>query len=869
MAIVANNVREILDSRDPKKLVELIFDQSVEDEQRPSAVTQALRELAELDYKDLAKLAVQASVELPEKVCRQVRHYFLGKWIKSDGFDQRPTVLRLLAERLDRADVDQRVQIIRAVQFIGYRDDGLVDKLEKFAGIQGQGGENDDVEAWALTALARVGYPHPQRITDRLQSRLDANGEFNEADCWTAFYHASPQMLHALFDAISWDKPALIAIANLVERQPGLAPEAWLRFNEGDTATHWLNQGRMAEAIGLPEVGSALAKQAIEALRDHETRNTMVSMNRLIGAYSERVIKGAKDSIAGLHSEELAWIKKPATLLDPLNIRVMTSEGYDKDAAWKIILHLGLPESRSWLKEALGDTPSRSDLTYADYAGYLQQGDVVPALAKAISGEDVDFGYGLHVMEALGVLGTEEALHALLGNKVWFDGDDAGGIPEKYVDALVSASITLGSDDPIWNALLDDQREFKVRLACAYALQRLAYIPNAPKPRIKEIRDLLRAEKDGQPGWEQLLILLSKADSSVETHGLLNWAALQFSGNRSVTEALARAGILNSYEDRLTELGLCQVDGKWRAEDDLGSYENLILLILYKKDLTFEQAMIDVLEVASYSTAANILYNLDRGESVSSELAEALFDRLIEGKGGFFSGSGTVHAIGNVAPNLLLRPTLLKAVEGWQSGSIADYLGQLKDSQIDIEDKEALVRLGAQYLENEDVSVRREAARLLRKVSVKRLEEEVSRMMTSAERLDQWIFAIQAGSYLDMIPDQWREIRDTHREPEVRALMRTTIDEVKRSALARSYTSRVLAEPDVLSAWAYGNALLQIGDEESVEALLDDLPPEVHRRAYLINLSKQIEKASEERRKKLDSSVVLPPLIGRETLASF
>src|ERR1051325_11179109 len=99
----------------------------------------------------------------------------------------------------------------------------------------------------------------------------------------------------------------------------------------------------------------------------------------------------------------------------------------------------------------------------------------------------------------------------------------------------------------------------------------------------------------------------------------------------------------------------------------------------------------------------------------------------------------------------------------------------------------------------------------------------------------------------------------SHREPLVREIARDLSKERKQGTLAREYLPIVLDSKDLLETWCYGQALLELGNEETVAAIYAGLPAEVYRRSYLIWLAKKLEKSLEGKRKDQSEKRALPP----------
>jgi hypothetical protein len=71
-----------------------------------------------------------------------------------------------------------------------------------------------------------------------------------------------------------------------------------------------------------------------------------------------------------------------------------------------------------------------------------------------------------------------------------------------------------------------------------------------------------------------------------------------------------------------------------------------------------------------------------------------------------------------------------------------------------------------------------------------------------------------------------------------------------------------------LDTWGYGQALLEVGKEETIDHLYAGLPSEVYRRSYLIWLARELKKRLEKTRSDQSSKYYLPPPPASEKITS-
>jgi hypothetical protein len=126
---------------------------------------------------------------------------------------------------------------------------------------------------------------------------------------------------------------------------------------------------------------------------------------------------------------------------------------------------------------------------------------------------------------------------------------------------------------------------------------------------------------------------------------------------------------------------------------------------------------------------------------------------------------------------------------------------------------------------------------------------------------------IEAAFWLDGEWNSYLERGRSHREPLVRDLARRLSQERKHWELARKYLAIVMESREYLHTWCYGQALLELGNEETIRDIRAALPAEVYRRAYLIWLAKELEKRLEKRRESsLKSRICRRPSVTNKRL---
>lgn len=867
MAITDEKILKILNGRDISALLGLINHPPVSEDEQPRVVLSALFQLEALSYEDLPDLAVRVSVEAPEKIAHDSRHFFLSDWLKREGYHSRPRVIENIIARLRTANGSQLIGAILTAWVIGYRDDQLQTELVRIAGLQGEPHKDDEAQGYALAVLSDMAYPHSEQIAQALKTRLNRIGRLTKPDCWTARYAASPEMISALCDAAVSDpfgSVAVSALIRLASRYPDKTLDVWKAIESLSDDIRFMYMRSVAEQFDLTEVAHHILSEAITAFQHCEERNVLPPMNLLLEANLPSHIAVFQESDRSLNSEQRNYLKGPA--IEPTAHRghFPTTETLRKESAWKVILRLSLHEAREWLPQAMSQEDHFTLVELGEIAGFLQVTEAVKRLAEVVADESVHLGVRLGCLSSLGLFGTPEALNAILNSQVRIQEGKERWAPMKLVDALASACMAAKSCKVIWNVLLDVQADKQLREVCSYTIQDLSTLIGAPLPSAEEIIHLLKTKGPELPGYEQLLLTLSRYANDKPVLEYLREVARSEDNSSELTQVLALTGLLNEFPSRIEKLGFKRVNKKWVATEKIGDTAALALLSLYRLDPSFEPAMEMVLSEGSFYSTVQILANLKKSDHLSANILEALWAYTLHRNGPNSSDRNSLEAIALTWPDKLLEEATIARVSQWGSSARRVYLAALRTILIEGGDGGIIAKTACQFLIDGESDVRRDAARLARDGNPAMLHGAVNELAARAEALDQAIFMLDAAFWLEADWEAHLERGLAHLEPLVRNRARELRQEYRQTQLARNYLPIVLGSHDYLETWCYGQALLELGNEETVEGLYAGLPTEVCRRSYLIWLAKEIEKHIEKRRKDQSGKVELPPLMSSE-----
>lgn len=851
-------IESILDEGDTDALLKLVDDPAIEETEKADVITRILRALEEQFYEGLPELAVKVCVETPKKVAWVARHSFLSYWLKGQGYYDRPTVIKSVVNRL-KSETNERLEAaIRTAWVIGYRDDQIVDELENIAGLHKQTRPDTNAEGWALAVLASMAYPRLDFISSKLKSRLNVNGLLTESDCWTAKHAATPEMISGLVEAAPSQLLAVSALLDLPTRYPDSAKAVFDAFKSLEEKDRFLYVNNLTSNIDLPDVGVYVLDQVLGAFEQPGKRNVLPPVNQLLNANKPNQLSSFTSARETLAQDERECLSRPAIRPTGNVTDFQTSESVTKEAAWSVILRLGLKEAREWLPAALEGEENFTLLKLAEFASFIGVEKAVSPLSRIALDEKADYRIGLGCLKSLGVIGTADALDVLLKSRVHRQKGGNDEVPLALVEAIASACMTQKSCDVVWNRLRDPNSSVHLQKLCAYVIEDLSSFINAPLPDVTELTDLLGTEDLSFPGYDSLLLALPRYQHPVALDLLRQVGASNHQSNE-LTQALAVSGLLIDFPNRIEALGLKKDAEHWVITKTLSATGALALLCLYRSDKSFESAIIKVLEGDSLHLATQIVANLRNSDALSPPVRQALFNRALNWNGSYYADPLSLEALARTWAEPLLEESFIEKVSLWQSSARRAYLSSLKVALGEGCNSTVIAQLACRFLVDDESDVRRDAARLALESNSLVLKREVHALAKQQDPLDHAIFLLDAAFWLDSDWQEFAQFGASHREPLVREHCKTLSRERDELLLARDYLLTVLKSTDYLDTWCYGQALLEVGKEETIDLIYAGLPSEVYRRSYLIWLAKELKARLEKARNDQSSKHYLPP----------
>jgi hypothetical protein len=830
-------------------------------EQQPDIVLSAIVQLEALSYDDLPHLVVELCVDSREEIAWQIRHFFLERWLKADGYHKRAEVIAYLLPRLRHSNGSRLVRAVKTAWVLGYRERALQAELKRIAGIPDQPRPGDEAQGYALAALAAMAYPDRGAVIRLLRSRAESSDSLTDADCWTALRVAPPDFIGRLRDAAASQPVAVDALLAISERHPDpeTVSKVWEAFSSLDRRVKFGYTATATDLLDLAGVGSWLASDALAAFEGHPRGNVLPATTALLSANLPEHIRVFASAKSWLTPEQRSLLEVPALTATGNTGLWQTAESHRKEAAWNVILRLGLEEARTWLSTAMREEVNFVLDHLAAIASFLRIPEAVEPLATTISNPGVHIGIRVGGLRHLGILGTERALEALLRSNVRVEHSGKPEIPAALVEGMTSACMAMRSSRAVWKVLCDPDADPDVRRACAHTIEELSSLLEAPLPDSRDILTLVQQEGPALPGYHQLVRALARFREDAAVLSFLEALARTDESGEELTQALADTGLLVKFPERVERLGLRRRDdGRWELTGTLDEIGALALLCLYRADLSFEPAMEQLLGSDTFRPAVQVVANLRDTDRLSPVVQRALWDRVRRWNGPNLSDRSALEAAARVCPELLLEESTVVDVAGWSTAARRAYLAALRT--ILPNHSAAIAQIASDFLRDEDGEVRRDAARLARDADPVQLGAVAARLSAGSESLEEAVFALDAAFWLDDF--EWKQYEAeglSHKEPVVREHTRRLGRERQRAGLARRYLQEILNSHDYLNTWCYGQAIAQLGDEETIDRLTHQLPPEVHCRAYQFWLARQVSNQLERRRRDDAERTDLPP----------
>lgn len=819
-------------------------------------------------------------------------HSLLNRWLKQQPVRKRDDVISGLLGKLDDADTSVVENSLWTLVTVGFRAERLE---QKFVALVTEP-LAERMQIAALWGLVWMGYPDTEFLETLLIRLLDRHTEVPELLTRCGRVLRSRRLLPVyleLFERIPVTAQLpmfgsdpltdlLYVLADTAEAHPDVTAGVWdsISARGGSLAQPLSFHGGILEKLDDARVPDYIL-QSLDPAPPEDFREGRYSSPHY-HPYSMLKKLNGKSQLSGLHGAlDRASASTRGRVLGALNLDAtvdtqntgpyQTGLSHLKDNCWEVVLRLNLEQTSEWIVEALAnETGLFAAADLCRLAGYLRVTGAVDRLRGWIVQEGWDQKEGLHIalglaaLEALGNIGTPEAFAALTESRVSFAGRHADRsvadtTPRDYCDAFTAC---LMSQDAEKNAeALVVQLEKgpaehpRCWIACAAALQDAARHKGVVlEPYSERLYALLgREDVVRSDSLHFLVAALSyfPQDNRAERL-LLNWARSAERQAMDAITALAHWQRLQSHSDMLSKIGLSRDDaGVWRVSRPLDFREAFVVGLLFSHDQElFTPALCDLIEKGSYREAAQVMQMLTQ-ENASPVILDALVERSYRLNQPFQSESDVLWALLRINPARFAHEFRHEATASWHAAAreALVYYGE------DLENSDGADMMAA-FLSDPVYLIRRAAARNLAKKDMGRLRAVADALAVAADP-ESKVRAVEAAVWLDdreAFADFQKRARQD-REEKVRSAAREAERDRRRVELSRDYVSRILSTPngEVLAAWHYGQALQEIGDDDTSHRLDEAmLEPELlpNKRAYLQHLRDKVTKEWQEWEKK-------------------
>ncbi|MCL5959780.1 MAG: hypothetical protein M1358_10810 [Chloroflexi bacterium] len=546
----------------------------------------------------------------------------------------------------------------------------------------------------------------------------------------------------------------------------------------------------------------------------------------------------------------------------------MTQSMRLKEAAWDTLLRLGHQPALGWFEE--GVSTETNPFTRADLAerfACFRLREIPPTVLAWVTDryDMVDNDHSgewaprLAAVKVAHSSASRQAFEALLDFGLTINGKAL----VQTGDALAELAGMLAAEgqQSIGDVLVDtvtDSTSEPHREAAAGALELMAATGLLPATHSRRLATLLSDEKRAPFERSLLVITLSYLHPEQPTvdfsERLRVWAIEREDalGWRSI-EALARHGQLLLYPDILSKrLSIQRVGTGWDLlpAASCTGWAASVIGELYSKDIaTFSAAVASVLWTQDWLSAVELIYRLNRTHGRSNQPAlpvqveEALVGRTRKLQTQTGAELGIFTCLARLAPEALVHERWEDIWADWlpqARGALADALGEAKCATPKARDR--AVQLLNNLVRDGQYAVRRSAYRGMAKQSPNSLRTNyitwssapIVELRQRAAEAYVWVesdkrkTAVLGRTYRRLAVDPERTVRE--------AADRAGIERRER-LLAERYLSHIVGvggrtNKEILSAWRYGHALTQVGNDVSVRELRKHLttrplPPHV------------------------------------------
>jgi hypothetical protein len=692
------------------------------------------------------------------------------------------------------------------------------------------------------------------------------------------------------------------ALSEIAEAHPEFAKQIWdgvvhtVMVNKETERRPSINElifnSNLLNRFDLPDVPRQLIKLLVDCPgMDEQSKHVRYLI------YLRLTELTGLQQLAGFNVEQSPQVMellKADCILNTANItRSMSREDRLKEAAWDVALRMGLSEALNWFsavtdeaspfmrgrilkymacfrKQTLPDIIGKWLTTRLDWSGndFPEIFYIEPAIKLVAYSSDpralnwlLDFGVTYrgnvptNAAEGLGAYCLEHIRRA----------DDTVSAVRQLVEQLLAAFKT------DWNGKSDCTKQRRVLAAAALeAIASEHQLTESERQAIIAIFNELDIRQDVTALCPLARIVVDGSPSEVT---LKKIKELAINDNHWVAAhgiyALDHAGVSSQAPCVLDKQGIVVREKHWNVTEpsklsEQGAY--LLGRFYVSNQATAKDAAIAVIKYGEWRSVSRLVAVLEKvpvtGEC-GDEVAEALVSRIIAKVSFAYSENNLFKGLATYSPSTLLKTHWNAYWNDWSSESMIALIHAILASQTADENSQSLAISILSELESSPAEEVRQEARLAWSTldndsfteaiisrASKRLEvSSISERRLAAEAC--WIVQEEikfsdVSSRLKEDPD--RRVREVCLES-----IRRREERTKASESFDKIVSSLSSDSLMLSAWKYGDVLVELGEGDNLEKLLgvmssNDIPP--NRRYWLFLLAERLEKKIKDKKRK-------------------
>lgn len=827
--------------------------------------------------------------DVPQKVHYTISRYreCLVDWLNQYPETERTVLRNKVFDILHSELAANPKPVCWTISRIGFRRPDLVEALWDVAEKNADG-----VGDIALSTLTSLGVPQEER--PKLLSALHQRAAKRHTSTLTGALSrlADPSSLEVIRK--HWLQPdyagiryrlltltVLAEIADAADANPNIQDRIWQTISDWveanpDTPPHAFLGGNIAPHCNSVHVVPTILRWLTKESESNSERTGTILYRRLQACVRPRQLTGWDNADA---SAAISQLREDACQDTGHEGSWMTEEMRLKEAAWDVLLRLEYHDALTWFEGGVvAETNPFVQKGISELLACFRIDPLPPTVLQWVTDrydeqQDGSLGSWAPRMAAIEVAWSAaswEAFQALLNFGFTWEGEAL----QQSVDALADVAIVLAQADTmsVADALMSkaiggsEEHQRRAAVGALHAMAAADLLPPHYAPRITQL-----VADEARDSHERSMLVATLGRLSAEElpqdvlHQLRSWASgrTDWLGWRSL-EALARCGYLVKDSELLRErLNLQRKGEAWDAILDTGGagWAPFIVGLLYLQEPSmFSPAIVSLLETQNWHSVIQVVRLLDVAHAKSSspplaeQIQEALIKRTRERQTRTSAEMEMFDVLARLMPDSLAQEPWERVWSDWlpeSRAALADALGEATYTEPQAEKRAQSLLLS--LMRDGRYAVRRSAYRSLARLSSESLAATCITWTGEEAGVELHQRAAEAIGWLSSGREQgvFRELYEcltTDPEPVVREAADRAWRERRERLWAEEYLSYVCAvegqtNEEMLSAWRYGQALAQLGDDKCAEVLrthlaTPSLPP--HVRYWIQRITKDI-----------------------------